>query len=334
MGKLQFSLEDMMALSWDWRKSVLLVQAHSTGIFDALDDEFKQVGDVANLLGSDPRATYLLLVGLAGLGVVEKVGEKFRNGPTAVKYLVSSSPHYRGDLLRHDQRAMENWRKIPDVLISGKPIAKPEVNQEEKIAWQEVFAKAMEAVSEPKVDHLFNILEPKDGQKFLDIGCGPGTYMFEFADRLPGFSAVLFDRPETSGLLEKRIRSRGMEDRMTCLGGDLLDHEFTGSFDGVLISQILHIFPSDICADLARRASEVVKTGGFLAIQEMVLGPDENPGPTGLFGVQMMLGTAAGTVYTPSEVARFMTDAQLVIEKIESTDEKSKVFIGRKRVTA
>ena len=132
-------LDGIMALSWSWRKSALLVRAHEVGVFDAISSNLQSAKDVAEKLQTDHRATGLVLLALSGIGLLEKSGDKYKHTEVTKKYLVSSSPDYIGAMLRLDGRAMENWAKIPEIIHTGSPIPKPENTGKEKVAWRKTY---------------------------------------------------------------------------------------------------------------------------------------------------------------------------------------------------
>lgn len=329
----KIGLADIKELSWNWRNSALMIQAHAAGVFEALaGGEWKLADNVAETLDADRRAVRLLLIALSGIGLVQKNDSHFRNSETAEMYLTESSPEYRGHLLELDRRSMSNWIRIPEVLKSGQPIPRPEITAEEKRTWQETFIKAMDALSRDKVEVVFNALPLNDGARFLDIGCGPGAYVAEFARRLPNLTAVAFDRLESERIVRQACAIAGVSERVTFIAGDFeTDHFEYGPFDGVFLSQILHMVSPRKAADMVRRAARQTVPGGFVAIQEMTLGSDEAPGLSAVFAVQMMLGTTEGQVYTRGELESFLMDAGLFIESVSRVDDRSELVIGRKK---
>ena len=328
MGKL--TLDDMIEMTWDWRAPVLMMRSHDAGVFDAAGREWKEADEIASALKASPRATRLLLTALAGAGLMEKSGTRFRNTDAAQRHLVRSSPEYRGHLLEMNSRAVANWLRIPQVLKTGSPIPRPERTKEEADAWQEVFIQAMRALSDGQADRMFEALPLFDGMRMLDIGCGPAAYMIHFAKKLPAFTAVAFDRPASERVVRSAAQKAGVADRVTFAGGDCLTYDFEGSYDGVLISQVLHIMSASQAGEVVRKAAGVSRPGGFVAIHEMTLGPDDDPGPSAIFAVQMMLGTKEGSVYTADEISGWLEDAGLEIESISRLNERSEMIVGRK----
>ncbi|VAX24981.1 hypothetical protein MNBD_NITROSPINAE04-755, partial [hydrothermal vent metagenome] len=276
------------------------------------------------------RATYLVLLGLAGVGLMEKSGDKFRNTKLAESRLCKSSPDYSGHIFSLAARQMKNWMKIPEVLKTGEPIPKPAMDSFDAKEWHEKFICSMDALAKNNVDKLFEVLPLKDGMSVIDIGAGPATFIIEFAKRLPNLTATAFDRPASENVALNFAEKAGVADRISFAGGDFVKDSFEGKFDGALISNIIHMLSPAGTLDLMRRTTQALRPGGFLAINETVLGPDNDPGQAAIFAVQMMLGTKEGQVYTQQEICGWLEDVGLTIESVETISERSKVIVGRK----
>lgn len=324
------TLEKILDMSWDWRAPVLMMMASEAGVFDAAAGGWKNYGEIADRLGADRRATRLLLTALSGAGLVEKSGDNFKNSDAAERHLVKGSPEYRGHIVKMNARGVSNWLRIPEVLKTGEPIPKPEQTKREADEWQRVFISAMDALSFSHAEKMLEALPTREGMKMLDIGCGPATYMIHFAKRLSGFTATAFDRPASEPVVREAARKAGVEDRVAFIGGDCLTFNFEGEYDGVLISQLLHIMSSEQSAAIVSKAADVTKSGGFVAVHEMTLGPDEDPGPSALFATQMMLGTKEGAVYTVEEISGWLRATGLKVESAKRVSDRSEVIVGRK----
>ncbi|VAX23982.1 hypothetical protein MNBD_NITROSPINAE04-1694, partial [hydrothermal vent metagenome] len=248
------------------------------------------------------------------------------------RHLVRGATDYRGNILELDKRAVSSWLKIGEVLKSGEPIPKPDNSEAEKKAWQETFILAMDDIAGQFKERMIDALPLKDGMRVLDIGCGPATYLVEAALRFKNLAGVAFDRPMSEGVVAKAVERAGVGERIEFRGGDFTtdDFDFGDPFDGILISQIIHIVDTTQAVDLLKRAVNVVKPGGFVAVHEMTIGPDDDPGPAAVFSIQMMLGTKSGGVYTKDEIAGWMNDAGLTIESDTRMDARSEVIVGRK----
>jgi hypothetical protein len=76
-----------------WKAAVLFC-ANDLGIFEALTDGPQTADQVAQRLGTDPRATAMLMNALAALKLLEKNGDLFSNSETANQCLVPSAPYH------------------------------------------------------------------------------------------------------------------------------------------------------------------------------------------------------------------------------------------------
>lgn len=77
----------------------------------------------------------------------------------------------------------------------------------------------------------FETCQPIEGRSVLDIGCGPGHYLVEFAkrgaDRVMGidFSEKMLE------IVSENASLVGVSDKLELISGDFLTHAFEGEFD-------------------------------------------------------------------------------------------------------
>ena len=93
------NFRDLLRLVHSFSISKILMVAIDHDFFTPLEQGCSAV-ELARLRGLDARAVELLLNALAAFGVVEKRGERYRNGAAASASLVSG-PDYRGHIFRH-----------------------------------------------------------------------------------------------------------------------------------------------------------------------------------------------------------------------------------------
>jgi len=67
----------------------------------------------------------------------------------------------------------------------------------------------------------------------------PGHSAIEAVKRYTGLSAVVFDLPQVVVVTEKIIRESGLQERITCAGGDLCSDPWPGGADLILLSYIV-----------------------------------------------------------------------------------------------
>jgi len=109
------------------------------------------------------------------------------------------------------------------------------------------------------------LLEPKSGQKIVDIGCGPAYYLAE----LPAVDYYGFDTDARYiDHARKRFGSRGhfYVEPFTQVHADSL-----GPFDGVLLMGLLHHLTDSECGALLSLLSKCLRPGGRVVTLDTVV---------------------------------------------------------------
>jgi hypothetical protein len=74
-------------------------------------------------LGLAERPTDLLLAACASLGLLEKVGDGYRNSELAEEFLVTGRPYYFGGQVRYcDERTYLPWHRLGEALRTNRPL--------------------------------------------------------------------------------------------------------------------------------------------------------------------------------------------------------------------
>lgn len=117
----------------------------------------------------------------------------------------------------------------------------------------------------PKNEHLKELLE--NGIKYLDIGCGDGSLIIQFADAFANSKFVGIN-PDVHGIdmAKATISKLGLEERVTVdsIGGEKLTYR--DEFDIVSMVVTLHEIPPDIREKVVEKAYQALKCGGYLMI--------------------------------------------------------------------
>jgi ubiquinone/menaquinone biosynthesis C-methylase UbiE len=119
---------------------------------------------------------------------------------------------------------------------------------------------------------LIEVLDPRPGERVLEIGPGTGYYTFEMADRLEGGQVDIFDiQQEMLDHTMREANRRGVTNVQPALG-DAQALPYAGdSFDAVVLITVLGEIPDQerALAEVAR----VLKPGGRLIVGEMLFDP-------------------------------------------------------------
>jgi SAM-dependent methyltransferase len=107
------------------------------------------------------------------------------------------------------------------------------------------------------------------GAAILDVGCGGGYAMVEFAERFPNVRCVGLDvEPTSIDMARDLIRSRGLDDRVAAhlVGSDEWPEETTGVFDLATMFLVLHEIRPDLKGRVLERCARALRPGGQLLI--------------------------------------------------------------------
>ena len=117
----------------------------------------------------------------------------------------------------------------------------------------------------PKNEHLKELLDK--GIKFLDIGCGDGSLIIQFANAFAN-STFVGVNPDVHGvnMAKATISQLGLEERVTVdsIGGEKLTYRDV--FDIASMVVTLHEIPPDIRENVVEKAYQALKSGGYLMV--------------------------------------------------------------------
>lgn len=290
MNNLEGSIE-LRKIWGAFRASRVLITANNFRIFDHLTIP-QSARTISKKLNVDCRATEILLDALTGLGLLEKQQNRYIDAEISSQSLVSGSPYYQGDIIRHADTLWRNWSGLDEVMKTGRPYHKAHN--------QEAFILGMHNLASLKARTVMKAIGLKGVKTALDLGGGPGTYSIEMAKR--GVHVTLFDSPETVEIAS-RIIERAKIKNISLMAGDFLTDDIGKCYDLVFISQILHAYSAQDNLQILRRCKKALNIGGRIVIQEFFIHKDRtHPLQSALFSVNMLVNTQGGRCYPPEEI--------------------------------
>jgi predicted O-methyltransferase YrrM len=262
--------------------------------------------DVANRVGTNLRATEMLLNVLVSLRLLEKKDGVFLNTPRSARFLAEGSRDSARDGLMHIANLWPRWSALTDCVRTGQP-AKKEPRDESAV---HAFIAAMDRNAREGTLAVLQAVGTENVRRILDLGGGSGAYAIAFAKAVPELQAEIMDLPEVVPLTKEYIRKLGLENRITVRSGDMLSDPLGQDYDLVLLSAICHMFSPEQNRALFRRAYDALSPNGRLVIRDFILEPDKTAPRFGaLFSLNMLVGTQGGSSYSEPEYAAWLRDA-------------------------
>ena len=296
-------LEQSQGLKKLWsgyQSTRVLFTANNYRVFDFLQKQ-KTVRSLAKEIGADVRATGILLDALTGLGLLIKQNNKYRNSSEASRFLVSGSPHYQGDIIKHGETMWDRWSDLDRVMKTGRPSQRSRDHN--------AFILGMHNISSLKAKEIINGVGMKGIEKALDLGGGPGTYSHEMARR--GAKVTLFDLPETIKIAKKLLaRSPIAAKNMTFIKGDFFVNDIGKGYDLIFISQIVHSLSEKESISLLRKCRRALNDKGRVVIHEFPINEQRtDPVRSALFAVNMLVNSEGGRTWSPGDMKNWFKKA-------------------------
>jgi len=277
-------------------------------LFTALGDRALAEQEVARELGTDERATGMLLDALAAAGLLSKAEGKYCNTEASRSFLSEDSPQYLGHMILHHHYLVESWSRLDGAVRTGEPVrTRPSSEDEER---RESFLMGMFNNAMHQAPQIVKAIDLSGRHHLLDLGGGPGTYAVHFCREYPELKATVLDLSTTRPFAARVIEQFGMDDRITFTGGDYLEDDIPGAYDAAWLSHILHAEGPDGCETIVRKAVSALEPGGLILVHDFIL-DDTRDGPPfpALFSLNMLLGTRRGQSYSEGEIMALLDHA-------------------------
>jgi hypothetical protein len=281
------------------------------GLFTMLHSGPADLATIRIALGLHGRGMSDWLNLLVGNGLLERDGDRYRNTPSADRYLVRGSPSDRGDLLR--RRLFPAISGLTESLRTGTPHGGGEeftkVVNDMEITRE--FVSQMDSLTDEFVPGL---IEAYDGwrrhRSVLDVGGCRGSVVAHILTAHPHLEGHVFDLPMMAPLFHEKIAERGLAGRVTFHPGDFFADPLPSS-DVVMIGHSLVDWDTDQRRFLVRKAFGSVNPGGVLLVYDRMLGrgPDEAENLNLKFSLSMLVLTTGGSGYTIDELREHATAA-------------------------
>ena len=297
------------------------------------------VADLTSALNLDFRALTVLLDALAGLGYFTKSAEgHYSVAEPYIEFFDSRHPATFVPMLRHMGGCLRSWSQLAHVVTNGTPaqrhasILGPEADNVS-------FILAMNSIGRTVANSMTADLKKhgvldfaKEKIRFLDIGGASGTYTLAFLETLPQAEGTIFDLPVAIREARRRFAGTPLESRVVFAEGDFYQNEFPTGFDFAWISAIIHQHGRNESQTLYEKAYRALSPGGRIAVRDFVMEPHRTAPTQGtLFGINMLVGTRNGMVYTFDEICADLTAAGFVnVRFAVPADTMSAVVVAEK----
>jgi ubiquinone/menaquinone biosynthesis C-methylase UbiE len=302
----------MEDLAGAWR-SRALVAAVELDVFTHIAEGKRTVKEVAEAAGASPRGMTHLLDALAAIHYLRKSGGRYILQPVSAAYLVRGRKTYMGAFTQALSLTWDEWKHLTEAVKTGRPREAVDIAEKGREFFPKLvaglfpgnFAASAAAVSR------FSEKERRKIHRILDVAAGSGAWSLAFAQAIPQARVTSLDFPEMTPITRGFAEKLGVAARYEYLEGDLRQVDFGRvTYDLVILGHIVHSEGETHGKELLQKSFAALRPGGGLLIAEYVPN-DARTGPAMplLFGLNMLLQTEEGNVFTLREYRAWLKAA-------------------------
>lgn len=264
----------------------VVTRAHAAGLLAALDGSPRSVQELAAALRLDARALALILDVLVAFDVAVRT-------PTGVRASAALT-----DLERTLPGGLRSMLALGDqlgaFLATGATVGRMDGDLAQRAASYAPSVPALGRLFAAPAAALAGALPP--AERILDIGAGSGVWSLAMASRSESARVTAVDLVPVLEAFRGAAVQAGLADRCASLGADYRRIELSGTWDRVVLANVLHLETAEEARRLLQRASCVVAPGGdIVVVDSFAQGEDRDHA---LYALTLALRTAHGTAHS------------------------------------
>ena len=297
---------------WD---AAALMSAVELGVFTAISRGHTTVAAMARAVEIDELNAERLLVALAALELVSRVGTTFSNADDVERFLSEDSQSYAGAWMLFSKPRWQGWGELTARLREGE-------DERRRLG---MYAEAFdEAKARAYHDATYSIgmgaarwfhkqVDLSKRLKLMDIGGGSGCYCIVGAQRHTQLEAVVLDLPQVVPVTREFVAEHGLTDRVTAAACDFTADAFPTDCDAAIMASNLPQYSREIIAAVVQKAFDALLPGGeFHLIGEMLNAEGDGPHAPALWGLSEAVSRSTGLAHSEPECLEYFRAAGFV----------------------
>lgn len=317
------SPDDLHELLWSFARARVVTVAARTGILQRLAEAPATADTLASELRLDPVATGKIVRALHATGLLEVVSDgSYRVRPGLAGAFVPGDQDLTG-FVEHAHHLYDRWGATLEGWVRSGSVPRTERTEDQQRAFDEGMAANARRLA-PKV---VAALDRRGARTLLDVGGGLGVFASLFCRAWSGLQATVLDLPDVVARGPAELAGRPEAERVAFVGSDY-HQDWPGSYDLVLLSNILHQELPSAASALVARASASLHPGGRLVIVDFAVDDEKRRHELGcMFAINMR---GFGDTYSEPEIRGWMGAAGLLDPQRVDITAAQWMIVGRR----
>ncbi len=311
-----------------YKLTSLIITANNIGIFDSLNENAKNLEQIAKEIKIPSNRIEPILNGL----VFNKIIEKNEIGYYLTEYkdvLLKDSKFNQTGYIDFAQTVMRKYNNLENAIKDNNFSFNNFKDLTEKQA--ENFMKGMQANAVPQAEYIaskYNF----ENHNILDIGAGAGTYLITVSKKYQSIKGKMIDLPQVSKIQNRNIEREHLKDRLVSVSCDYNTDFPKENYDDVFLFAVVHQEPEENVRNLLDNIYNVLKSNGRLFLTSFFLNDDKiSPEFSVQFAIEMLANSKNGKVYTHNEIKKLLKDSNFKnIERIDDIPSPATLYIANK----
>lgn len=267
------SADLLMKLMHGYKLSYLLFYAADKGIFNYLIEKvtIQHISKDINFIMVEKLEIMLNL--FVGIGLLKKEQDHYFLHPEYVKLLNSESKESIIPLLKLEKYLMDQHNTYDKLVLSLEEEGADRFNKSGKEGLEDTYGQAMQNggnFAAMQIGRIFRRLK-KNTPKILDIGGGGGSYAISIVKCYPNAKVDVYERSEMEKICIENIKTHNLERSIFFHHVDITKSAILNKYDGILISNVLHLYNREMIDNMIKRVSKSLEKDGLLVLHDFFL---------------------------------------------------------------
>jgi hypothetical protein len=319
------SNEELVEMAMAYSRSRMLCAAARLGIADALGDEVRNIGFLAESCQANPDALYRLLRALASVGVTEETApEHFRLTPFGRPLRRDDPKSVWAAVIFWSDLLADSWALLTDCVRTGKPASQvrdPNVPSR----WSQdpeagsIFRAVMGTAPAEDYAPIVRAWDFSEATVVADLGGGGGSLLLAALKLNSHLRGMLVDCEAGIDAAKSRFANENLSSRCELIAADLTQSVPAGA-DVYMLKHVLHGYRDADAVTVLKNCRAVIPQRGSLLVIEFVLPPLVCQADTQLEGRLMsdlnMLAVTGGRERSEREWRELLEAGGFILDRV------------------